>query len=75
MTGNSPSKKLLGDLWSINVFIGDNFINKFTKDKSMYRKFYLFDSIIIFIDKYNILSIKKQYVIPLNFFYWSTSAT
>jgi hypothetical protein len=70
MTGNSPSKKLLGDLWSINVFIGDNFINKFTKDKSMCRKFYMFDSVSIFINKYNILSsTEKQYVILMIIFF------
>jgi hypothetical protein len=37
MTGNSPSKKLLGDLWFVGLFISNNFIDEFIKSESMYR--------------------------------------
>jgi hypothetical protein len=71
MNGNTMWKKLLADLWFVGLFICNNFIDEFTKNKSMCKKFYLFYFISIFIDKYNILSIEKQkqYVIPLMIFF------
>jgi hypothetical protein len=63
MDRNNLSKKILvGDLWFVNEFVGNNLIDGFTDGESMPNCFYSLHYVNIFIDEYNISPTEKPYV-------------